>query len=351
MSDQVQRPTSTEDRAGWKTCWAAQGMAWRTEPEIDEARQMFLAERRAATPNYQRATYPFAGINLARADIEWLLAHHEDEGVRGPVVDTVTVAEPADPPNLSGIDLQELAVGLLLSCPSGQWEGEPGLSGPQEPDMLLDSDMDEQPPARWGLDLRGADLRGADLSNLPLERLWGGLYGDWWREASIKQREAAAVLLEGADLRRASFAGAFLRNANLSGVQLQSASLQFADLREATLEGANLDGADCACAEFFRANLQGTSWFEAYASRAGFRNANLRHAILSEAVLWGAELRGAHLEEADLRRADLRRADLTGASLVGAVLRDADLRGAHLARAKLDGANLEGADLTDASGL
>lgn len=347
MNDEPQRPTNPEDPDGWVAYWTALGMPWRTEPENDEKQQRFLAERRAATPNYQRAVYPFAGINLARADIEWLLANHEDEGVRGPVVGTVAVAEPADPPDLSGIDLQGLAVDLLLSGLS--WQGEPGLSGPQEPDMPADAD--EQPPGRWGLDLRGADLRGVDVSNLPLERLWGGLPYDWWREASTEQREAAAVLLEGANLRRASLQGAFLRNANLRGARLQSASLQFADLREATLEGANLDGADCACTDFLRANLQGTTWFEAYASRAGFRNANLRHAILSDAVLWGAEMRGAHVEGADLRGADLRRVDLTGAFMVGADLREADLRGADLTRVKLDGANLQGADLTDARGL
>ena len=44
MSDEPQRPTG-DNRDEWKANWAAQGMPWRTEPEIDEDRQRFLAER------------------------------------------------------------------------------------------------------------------------------------------------------------------------------------------------------------------------------------------------------------------------------------------------------------------
>ncbi len=34
-----QRPTSDDNREGWKAYWEAQGMPWRTEPEIDAERQ------------------------------------------------------------------------------------------------------------------------------------------------------------------------------------------------------------------------------------------------------------------------------------------------------------------------
>jgi hypothetical protein len=31
----------------WKSYWVAQGMSWRTEPEIGEERQKYLTKRRA----------------------------------------------------------------------------------------------------------------------------------------------------------------------------------------------------------------------------------------------------------------------------------------------------------------
>jgi hypothetical protein len=53
-----ERP-STNDRDAWKIYWAAQDMPWRTEPEIDQERQRFLAERRAIQPNIKEGMYPF----------------------------------------------------------------------------------------------------------------------------------------------------------------------------------------------------------------------------------------------------------------------------------------------------
>jgi hypothetical protein len=58
MSDEIQRPTNNDDREGWRAYWQAQGMPWRTEPEIDEERQRFLAERRAITPDIEQRIYP-----------------------------------------------------------------------------------------------------------------------------------------------------------------------------------------------------------------------------------------------------------------------------------------------------
>src|SRR5258708_13834746 len=57
--------------------------AWRTAPEIDTARQQFLAGRLAITPDIQRGLYPFKDVKLTRSDIEWLLITHE--GGQGPV--------------------------------------------------------------------------------------------------------------------------------------------------------------------------------------------------------------------------------------------------------------------------
>src|SRR5690348_1558194 len=76
------RPKPT-DQTAWKTYWQQQGQPWRTEPEIDESRQAYLAKRRAITPDAVQGIYSFKDIKLSRADVEWLLATHE--GGRGPV--------------------------------------------------------------------------------------------------------------------------------------------------------------------------------------------------------------------------------------------------------------------------
>src|SRR5437763_9987072 len=78
----VQRPTN-DDKEAWKAYWKTQGQSWRTEPEIDEIRQKFLAERRSITPDIEQGIYPFKDIKLNRAEVEWLLATHENG--RGPV--------------------------------------------------------------------------------------------------------------------------------------------------------------------------------------------------------------------------------------------------------------------------
>src|SRR5437868_10700710 len=117
----LQRPT-TDDPKAWKVYWEAHGQPWRTEPEIDTERQEYLAERRAIVPDTVKGIYPFKGVRLSRADVEWLLATHENG--RGPV----------------------------------DWN-------------------DESQWKREGLDIRGAVLYEEDLSHLPLAKIEGGLYG------------------------------------------------------------------------------------------------------------------------------------------------------------------------------
>src|SRR6266566_7021045 len=113
----LQRPTTNDPKA-WKTYWKAQGQPWRTEPEIDAERQKYLAERRAITPDMEKGISPFKDISLSRADIEWLLATHEN-GL-GPV----------------------------------DWN-------------------DENQRKREGLDLGGADVRNVNLRDLPLSYMKG----------------------------------------------------------------------------------------------------------------------------------------------------------------------------------
>src|SRR6266496_3574410 len=73
-------PTSPEE---WRAYWQTKGFLWRTEPEIDAKRQEDLSKRRAIVPDVEKGIYPFKGMKLSRADIEWLLATHENG--RGPV--------------------------------------------------------------------------------------------------------------------------------------------------------------------------------------------------------------------------------------------------------------------------
>src|SRR5260221_6445444 len=135
----VQRPTN-DDREAWKHYWVkvqpeewfrAWGY-WRTEPEIDAERQKYLEGHRCIEPDIMQGIYSFRNIEpkLTRADVEWLLATHENE--RGPV----------------------------------DWSNE-----------------HEQ--KRVGLDLRGADLRQINLHNLPLNRVRFGLTADEWANTEI----------------------------------------------------------------------------------------------------------------------------------------------------------------------
>src|SRR5437588_12950275 len=89
MSDQdgkqataLPRP-APEDAEAWKAYWQAQGQPWRTMPEIDAKRQEELAQRRTIAPDIKKGIYPYKGMKLTRADIEWLLATHENG--QGPV--------------------------------------------------------------------------------------------------------------------------------------------------------------------------------------------------------------------------------------------------------------------------
>src|ERR1700674_4503841 len=93
------------------------GMSWRTEAPIDSERRAYLSGRRAIPAHTGSGVYPFEGVELSRADVEWLL---ETRGDRPELADR----------------------GGERPCP--------------------------------GLDLRGALLEQVNLSNLPLARMQGG---------------------------------------------------------------------------------------------------------------------------------------------------------------------------------
>src|SRR5581483_3699384 len=173
------------NRDAWHLHWVKQGQPWRWEPEISAQRQQELNKRRAIVPDIKKGIYPFRGVKLSRADVEWLLATHED-GL-GPV----------------------------------DWN-------------------DESQRDRLGLDLRGADLREVNLRGLPMACMLGSLRWDDWKVATVAQRDMAAIHLERARLNGAYLAGASFRNAYLEDIHLLQAHLEGADFFRAHLESASL---------------------------------------------------------------------------------------------------------------
>jgi len=328
---------SADDDEGWRGYWVDKGQPWRTEPAISPCRQYGLSQRRLIPPDKANGVYPFGGMQLNRADVEWLLATHENG--RNPI----------------------------------DWN-------------------DEQQRTRVGLDLRGAVVSEADLSHLPLARLQGGLNFFEWGGTTEEERIAVALTmkkttlreaqlqgailigaqlqeavligaqlqgaylikaqLQGADLKEAQLQGADLREAQLQGAALREAQLQGADLREAQLQGAVLWKAQLQGAALWEAQLQGATLIDAQLQKADLRRAQLQKANLIDAQLQGAvlidaQLQGANLIDAQLQKADLRRAELQGVDLRRAELQGVDLRKACLVKAQLDSAILEGARLDD----
>ncbi|HZO71495.1 MAG TPA: pentapeptide repeat-containing protein [Ktedonobacteraceae bacterium] len=190
------------NRDAWHLHWVKQGQPWRWEPEISAQRQQELNKRRAIVPDIKKGIYPFRGVKLSRADVEWLLATHED-GL-GPV----------------------------------DWN-------------------DESQRDRLGLDLRGADLREVNLRGLPMACMLGSLRWDDWKVATVAQRDMAAIHLEGATLRETHLERARLNGAYLAGASFRNAYLEDIHLLQAHLEGADFFRAHLESASLREAYLQG----------------------------------------------------------------------------------------------
>lgn len=223
----LQHPAN-DDKEAWKVYWKAQGQDWRTEPEIDIVRQKYLSERRAMTPNIEKGFYPFKDIKLNRADVEWLLATHEDG--RGPVI----------------------------------WS-------------------DESQRERVGLDLRGANLRDSDLGELPLAFMQGGLV--WSSDQTEEQRISAAILLQNANLLKANLQKSTLRGANFQEANLRETNLQGANLGWANFQEANLGWANLQEANLYKSDFQKANLYEADLQMASLRWAKLHKADLRRAKL------------------------------------------------------------------
>lgn len=169
--------------------------SWQISAPIAPDRAQELQVRLNIPADPMKSVFPFNDVTLTRADVEWLLIHHERG--RGPV----------------------------------DWS-DPTQRG------------------RQGLDLRGARLCGEDLSNLPLARLIGGLSTDERLLVSKDAREneirdAAGVHMEGANLTDTHLEGAILRSAHLEGACLFRTRFERANL---TL--LHMEGSDCRAAHF-----------------------------------------------------------------------------------------------------
>ena len=247
----LHRPVN-DDKEAWKAYWHAQGQPWRTEPEIDKERQKYLAERRSIEPDIKEGIYPFKDIEpkLSRADIEWLLATHENG--RGPI----------------------------------DWS-------------------DETQREREGLDLRGADLCHVNLSDLPLAHIRGWLTLNEWNETIKERSYMAAVLMKDANLYNTHMEGAHLIAAHLEGAYLWGAHLENAMLRGAHMEGANLreahmEGANLRWAYLERADLRGAHLMGARLRGIWLGGAHLENVILSDEKHKGPQLVDIHWGDVNL---------------------------------------------------
>ena len=238
-------PSPAHDSETWQVYWKEQGQPWRSEPLIDEERQQRLSVCTQGEIDIEQGKYPFKGMCLSRADVEWLLAAMEQ----------------------------------------GRAEVRTG-------------DGDGQKP--HGLDVRGADLTGVDLSHLPLMRLHAGLSLEEGRHATVEQSRQAAANLAKADVSYAQLQGAHLSWATLDEAVLVEAHLEGADLGKATLKRAILAGTHLQGADLTKAQMEGATLLEAHLEGAFLQGASLEGANLYEAHLEGARLVDARLEGAIL---------------------------------------------------
>lgn len=219
-----------QDHQTWQDFWTKQGQVWRTEPEIDTERQTELTARRNITPDVTQGVYPFAGMKLSRADIEWLLATHENG--RGPV-----------------------------------------------------DYHDQSQHDRVGLDLRGADLSHVDLQNLPLARTIGDASWRIWTNLTEKQHRMAAIHLQHADLKGARLEGSGLEYANLEKADLRGCHLEEVDLGSSNMRGVYCEGVHLEGADLWFADLTGAFLWRAYVQGARFYEVHLDGAHLDGLVL------------------------------------------------------------------
>lgn len=309
METLPRRPASNH-RAEWQEYWNALGMPWRKEPEIDSERQRFLSERRMINPDVRKGKYPFrdqnGSIELHRADLEWLLATHESDGVVGPV----------------------------------EW-------------------ANEQHQHRTGLDLRGADLRKAKLERLPLARAqlsFAGVEQRTYPDPITDEQASWSV----AQVGKLTVVEAELQGAYLNGLDLEEVHLEETNLERAEISGANLSGAFIKSANLCRADLSDSTLDDARILGSIRNRTKLNHANLTNASFENVEVEDMEAIRADFTKAKLKDSSFIRSHLEFAVFEDAHLANVrirpeifepaekvHLVGARFKGAHLQGSFFED----
>src|SRR6266568_271944 len=308
----------------WRAYWEAQGQLWRTEPEIHPKRQAEFARRRAIVPDVAKGIYPFKGVKLSRADIEWLLATKDEVQRESGRLDL----RGAD---LSKANLMDLPLTRMLAGRDDRYSEGADLEFPE----LRKEEMEEQ-RSLAAMHGKEANFSRAHLEDAILN------------EAHLEQAHLNQAHLEGADLTGALRTHIHLDSANLNeahrdNAQLWEAHLDGSDLAGAHLGGANLHKARLKRAILVEAHLEGADLVDAHLEESQISGAYLTEAKLNRARLEGANLAAAHLEQANLTEAHLEKVDFTWAHL-----QEADLTLTYLQKANFHAAHLEGADLTKA---
>lgn len=278
----VPKHPTTNKRDDWRNYWNELGQPWRTEPEIDGTRQEELTDLRLTLRDIdgtdEDSFYVFGkDIELTRADIEWLLATHEQE--QRAIDERDKSSQPYKGLDLRGVDLHGKNLrGLNMK----------------------------------GINFHKANLEGADLSEAHLE------------EANLSGSILNRAILNRAHLENAYLDGACLEQAQLTGAHLEGVSgdLNPTNIRRALLKTAHLEGASFLWVDMERSLLS-----EAHLEGAYLSGVNLMGASLTESHLEGADLSDAHLEGASLKKAYLHGANLSNAHLEGANLNEAHLEG------------------------
>ena len=120
-------------------------------------------------------------------------------------------------------------------------------------------------------------------------------------------------------LSRVNLSAANLRDSrlwkSLHGADLRHASLWAANLQNAQLHNSRLDGAALVGTRFHNTNLNGASLRDVRTGSTAFLGASLFKADLTDAQMNNSSFRDAYLSCATLKGTDLTGADLTGADL------------------------------------
>lgn len=248
--------------------WAEQGVPWRTEPEINVDRQEYLVERRSTRVDMRQGIYPFRSeqgrITLTRADVEWLLATRQAEGMH------ITV----------------------------DW-------------------TDASQRDRLGFDLRGANLEGVDLSGLPLYNLRAGLA---WNELARPLRPTDQAL--GIALIAIVFAGLVGGVALGSAMQAGWAAIVYGLAGLLLVSTLTVPFNPVSEQYYLLRRSSSTAWRQAAVnlSSATLVGAKLDSALLNGSTLTQGSLGGVDLTNAQLLWADLRRAHFDAKSTLQGVV-------------------------------